>query len=323
MKIGNVQLKNNIALAPMAGVADMAFREMCIDFGAGYVTGEMVSSKGLTMHDRKSRELLALSDSERPAAVQIFGDSPKTMADAAWKCLDFKPDIIDINMGCPAPKVVKSGGGSALMKNLPLAGEIIKEVVRISTVPVTVKFRTGWDGKGINAPELAKIAEAEGASAVTVHGRTREQMYAFPIDYKTISEVKRAVKIPVFGNGGIHDIQSAVKMLEETGCDGIMIAQGALGAPWIFQQICAYLEHTRIIPEPPLKSRMLIMLRHVNKIIEYKGAQVGIREARKHAAWYLKGIRGAASYRRACGELKSIEQLEELALKIIKENSDE
>lgn len=317
MKIGNTEIKNNLILGPMAGVADMAFRELCVNFGAGFVVGEMVSAKGFTMGDRKSAELLRISEKERPAAIQLFGTSPLTMAEAAKKCLEFELDAIDINMGCPAPKVVNTGAGSALMKDLPLAKEIIKEVVKASKVPVTVKFRTGWDSESINAPELAKICEGEGASAITVHGRTRQQMYAFPIDYDTIAKVKQSVKIPVIGNGGIRDVQSAVEMFNKTGCDAIMIAQGALGKPWIFQQVSAYINNTVILPDPPLEQQMLYMIKHIEKIVEYKGEKVGMREARKHAAWYLKGTRGAAAYRRKCGELNSIDDLKKLAAEVI------
>lgn len=317
MKIGNTEIKNNLILGPMAGVADMAFRELCVNFGAGFVVGEMVSAKGFTMGDRKSAELLRISEKERPAAIQLFGTSPLTMAEAAKKCLEFELDAIDINMGCPAPKVANTGAGSALMKDLPLAKEIIKEVVKASEVPVTVKFRTGWDSESINAPELAKICEGEGASAITVHGRTRQQMYAFPIDYDTIAKVKQSVKIPVIGNGGIRDVQSAVEMFNKTGCDAIMIAQGALGKPWIFQQVSAYINNTVILPDPPLEQQMLYMIKHIEKIVEYKGEKVGMREARKHAAWYLKGTRGAAAYRRKCGELNSIDDLKKLAAEVI------
>lgn len=317
MNIGNVEIKNNLILGPMAGVADRAFRELCIEFGAGFVVGEMVSSKGFTMGDRKSAELLALSPAEHPAAIQLFGTSASVMAEAAKRALEFEPDVIDINMGCPAPKVANTGAGSALMKDLDLAKEIIHTVVGASAVPVTVKFRTGWDKENINACELARICEGEGAAALTVHGRTREQMYAFPIDYDTIAKVKQSVSIPVVGNGGILDVQSAVQMFEKTGCDAIMVAQGALGKPWIFQQIASYLNHTIILPDPPLEQQMVYMLRHVRKIVEYKGEKIGMREARKHAAWYLKGIRGAAAYRRKCGALTSIEDLEQLALEVI------
>ena len=318
MKIASIEIKNNLILGPMAGVADMAFRELCVEFGAGFTVGEMVSAKGFTMGDRKSAELLRLSDKERPAAIQLFGTEPATMAVAAQKCLAFAPDAIDINMGCPAPKVANTGAGSALLKNLPLAKEIIRAVVKVSEVPVTVKFRTGWNSATNVAVELAKICEGEGAAAVTVHGRTREQMYAFPIDYETIAKVKQSVSIPVIGNGGIRDVPSAMEMLNQTGCDALMVAQGALGKPWIFQQIAAYLNHTVILPDPPLEQQMLYMIRHIERIVAYKGEKIGMREARKHAAWYLKGTRGAAAYRRKCGQLASIDELKQLALEVIK-----
>lgn len=322
MKIGNIEIDPRSAgLAPMAGVADMAFRELCVGYGATYVVSEMVSSKGLTMCDRKSRKLLVLSDRERPAAAQIFGCDPKIMAQSAVSCLDFNPDVIDINMGCPAPKIAGNGGGSALLKNPKLAGEIIKEVVNAVDLPVTVKIRIGWDKDNINAVEMAKIAEQAGAAAVTVHGRTREQMYAPPVDLETIADVKRSVSIPVIANGDIVDGLSAAKMLEETGCDYLLVGRGALGRPWVFSQISAYLKYERILPEPPVSERMMVMIRHIERICEYKGESVGIKEARKHAAWYIKGMRGAAAYRQQIGMLSSIEQLHELAYKIAVENS--
>ena len=322
MKIGNIEIDPRSAgLAPMAGVADMAFRELCVGYGATYVVSEMVSSKGLTMCDRKSRKLLVLSDKERPAAAQIFGCDPKIMAQSAVSCLDFKPDVIDINMGCPAPKIAGNGGGSALLKNPKLAGEIIKEVVNAVDIPVTVKIRIGWDKDSINAVEMAKIAEQAGAAALTVHGRTKEQMYAPPVDLETIADVKRSVSIPVIANGDIVDGLSAAKMLEETGCDYLLVGRGALGRPWVFSQISAYLKHERILPEPPVSERMMVMIKHIERICEYKGEKVGIKEARKHAAWYIKGMRGAAAYRQQIGMLSSIEQLHELAFKIAVENS--
>ena len=322
MKLGKIELDSRSAgLAPMAGVADMAFRELCVEYGATYVVSEMVSSKGLTMCDRKSRKLLVLSDKERPAAAQIFGCDPKIMAQSAVSCLDFQPDVIDINMGCPAPKIAGNGGGSALLKNPKLAGEIIKEVVNAVDIPVTVKIRIGWDKDSINAVEMAKIAEQAGASALTVHGRTREQMYAPPVDVGTIALVKKSVSIPVIANGDIVDGLSAAKMLEETGCDYLLVGRGALGRPWVFSQISAYLKYERILPEPPVSERMRVMIKHIERICDYKGEKVGIKEARKHAAWYIKGMRGAAAYRQQIGMLSSIEQLHELAYKIAVENS--
>lgn len=320
MKIKDVEIKNGICLAPMAGIADRAFRELCINYGAGYVVSEMVSAKGFTMGDKKSRQLLVLGERENPAAIQIFGDDPEIMAEAAEKCLEFNPQVIDINMGCPAPKIAMNGGGASLMKKPELAGEIIKAVSGAVSIPVTVKIRKGWDDSSVNAVQIAQIAEKSGASAVTVHGRTRMQMYSGNVDYDIIARVKQAVSIPVIGNGDIRDEQSAAIMLEKTNCDGIMIGRGALGNPWLFQRLNAYLGECRVLPEVSVNEKMVVMLKHVEKIIEYKGEYTAIREARHHAAYYTKGIRGGAAFRREIGQLESFEQLQELAYKIAKEN---
>lgn len=321
MKIGNIEINSrSAALAPMAGVADKAFRELCVEYGATYVVSEMVSSKGLTMCDRKSKKLLSLSEKERPAAAQIFGSDPKIMAESAVSCLQYKPDVIDINMGCPAPKIAGNGGGSALLKNPDLAEEIMRSVREAVDIPVTVKIRLGWDADSINCIEMAQRAERAGMSAVTLHGRTRQQMYAPPVDRKMIAEVKKNIGIPLIANGDITDGPSAAQMIEETNCDYLMVGRGALGRPWVFSQISAYLEHEIILPEPPVSERMRVMVKHIKRICEYKGERVGIREARKHAAWYIKGIKGAAAYRQQVGMLESIEQLEELAFKIMTEN---
>ena len=322
MKIGNIEIDSRTAaLAPMAGVADRAFREICVSYGASYVVSEMVSSKGLTMCDRKSKKLLALSEKERPAAAQIFGNDPEIMAQSARACLDYSPEVIDINMGCPAPKIAGNGGGSALLKTPDLAEEIMKSVRSAVDFPVTVKIRLGWDKDSINCIDMAQRAERAGMSAVTLHGRTRQQMYAPPVDLSMIAEVKRNISIPLIGNGDITDGISAARMLEETGCDYLMVGRGALGRPWVFSQINAYLQNGIILPEPPVSERMLVMIKHIKLICEYKGERVGIREARKHAAWYIKGIKGAAAYRQQVGALESIEQLEEMAYKIVKENA--
>ncbi|MBE6747791.1 MAG: tRNA dihydrouridine synthase DusB [Ruminococcaceae bacterium] len=313
MSLDFLQGNGKVALAPMAGVADRAFRELCVNYGACYSVTEMVSAKGLSLDDKKSKELLTITDPERPCGAQIFGNDPKIMAIAAEKALEFKPQFIDINMGCPAPKVAASGGGALLMKSPELAEQIVKEVVKASAVPVTVKMRSGWDDNTINAVELAKRCEQAGASALTVHGRTKVQMYSPPVNIDIIRDVKRAVKVPVIGNGDITDGRSAAKMLEETGCDLVMVGRGALGRPWVFQQINAWLTHERIIPEPPVIERMLIMLKHIEKLCEYKGERVGIREARKHAAWYTKGLRGAAEYRAKMSSIESMDDLKYIA----------
>lgn len=317
MKIGNLEIKGYACLAPMAGVADRAFRELCMSYGAAYVISEMVSSKGLTMQDKKSKELLFLSDAERPAGAQIFGDDPEIMANAALKAMEFSPDFIDINMGCPAPKIAGNGGGSALLKNPELIGKIVKKVVEVSPVPVTAKIRIGWDKNSINTVEIAKIIEAAGADAITVHGRTKDQMYAPPVSLDEIANVKKAVSIPVIGNGDIVDGKSAKLMLDMTGCDFLMVGRGALGNPWIFQCINAYLNKEADFTEPTLEEKMDVMLRHIGTLCEYKGVRIGMREARKHAAWYIKGIRGAAAFRQEIGQLSTMDELKALAERVI------
>lgn len=318
MKIKDLEFNHIAFLAPMAGIADLAFRELCVQYGAAYTVSEMVSSKGLTMGDKKSAQLLTLGN-DRPAGVQIFGDDPEIMAKAAVKCLDFNPDIIDINMGCPAPKIAMNGGGASLMKNPELAYEITKAVVQAVDIPVTVKIRKGWDEESVNAVEMAELAEKAGASAVTVHGRTRQQMYSGSVDFDIIAQVKKAVGIPVIANGDIKDEQSAAIMLEKTNADAIMIGRGALGNPWVFSKINAYLDECRVLPEPSVTQKMAVMLKHIQKIIEYKGEYTAMREARHHAAYYTKGMRGGAKLRAEIGKLERFEQLQELSYKILKE----
>ena len=323
MNIGNVQINGVAALAPMAGVADRAFREICVSYGASYVVGEMASAKGITLSDRKSTELLTVYDIERPAAIQLFGDDPEIVAQAAVKSLSFTPDIIDINMGCPAPKISGNGGGSALLKDPVLAQKIAQAVVKSVDIPVTVKIRSGWDFESINAIEMAKRLESVGVSAITVHGRTKMQMYAPPVNVDIIKQVKEAVSIPVIGNGDIVNGFSAAKMLEATNCDLVMVGRGALGRPWVFSQISAYINHGSVLPEPPVAERMSVMLKHIRKLCEYKGEYLGMREARKHASWYIKGMRGAAGFRQEIGKLEKMEQLEELAFKVVTSSMDD
>lgn len=318
MKIKDLEFNHIAFLAPMAGIADLAFRELCVQYGAAYTVSEMVSSKGLTMGDKKSAQLLTLGN-DRPAGVQIFGDDPEIMAKAAVKCLDFNPDIIDINMGCPAPKIAMNGGGASLMKKPELAYEITKAVVQAVDIPVTVKIRKGWDKESVNAVEMAELAEKAGASAVAVHGRTRQQMYSGSVDFDIIAQVKKAVGIPVIANGDIKDEQSAAIMLEKTNADAIMIGRGALGNPWVFSKINAYLDECRVLPEPSITQKMAVMLKHIQKIIEYKGEYTAMREARHHAAYYTKGMRGGAKLRAEIGKLERFEQLQELSYKILKE----
>ncbi len=320
MKIGDLKIEGYAALAPMAGVADRAFREICREYGAGYTVTEMVSSKGVTMGDGKSRSLMMISERERPCGVQIFGSTSEIMAEAVSAVSEAEPDFTDINMGCPAPKIAGNGSGASLMKDPELAESIVKAVVSRSRVPVTVKMRSGWDLENINALDLALRAERAGAAAVTVHGRTRQQMYAPPVNSDIIAQIKKNLSIPVIANGDITDGQSAALMYERTNCDYLLVGRGALGRPWVFSQINAYLSSGRIIPEPPVSERMRVMVRHIKKICEYKGEKTGVKEARKHAAWYMKGIRGGAEFRRQAGMLSSIEELEDLAYRVVIKN---
>ncbi|MFV0399468.1 MAG: tRNA dihydrouridine synthase DusB [Oscillospiraceae bacterium] len=317
MQLGPLTFPKTAALAPMAGVADRAFREICRSFGACYTVGEMASAKGLCYGSRKTAELLTVTEPERPMAVQLFGDEPAAMAEAAKIAERYSPDAIDVNMGCPAPKVAGNGSGAALMKDLPLAEKVVRAVVEATSLPVTVKMRTGWDSNCLNAVEAAKMAEECGAVAVTVHGRTRVQMYAPPIDFETIAAVKRAVKIPVIGNGGIVDAHSAMEMYSRTGCDLVMIGQGALGRPWVFGQIESFLRSGVVTPEPALEEKMKTLLRQIRLAVEYKGEYSALREARSHAAWYLKGMRGAAELRRMAGQLSTYADLEALVEKTL------
>lgn len=323
MYIGNVEIRGKAVLAPLAGVADRAMRELCLGYGAAMITSEMVSAKGFTMHDPKSRELMVLSDMEHPAAIQLFGHEPEVLAEAARRALEFGPEIIDLNMGCPAPKIARKGGAS-LLKDPDLAARITEAVASAVDIPVTVKIRTAWDAEQVmtdgaySCVRLARMLESAGAAALTVHGRTKEQMYAPPVDYGAIRAVKEAVSVPVIGNGDVRDGFSAAYMLEQTGVDAVMVGRGAMGRPWCFQQINAYLsDENRVIPEPPVAERMRVMLQHAQAIIDNKGEYIGIRETRKHAAWYVKGIRGAAQFRAAIGALSSIDDLARLAAEVI------
>lgn len=317
IKIGTVEIKGKAILAPMAGVGDRAFRETCARFGAACTVSEMVSSKALEFDDKKTLELMELGEEARPAAIQIFGSEPDVMALAARKALEFSPDFIDINMGCPAPKITGPGAGSALMKTPQLCGEIVAAVVAAVPVPVTVKIRAGWDEKSVNAVEVASICEQAGAAAVAVHARTRSQMYEPPADWSIIKAVKEAVKIPVIGNGDVTGAQSAARMLEQTGCDAVMVGRAALGNPWIFQQINAYLDEGRIVPPPSLSERMQIMVQHVELMCRYKGEYRAMKEARKHVGWYLKGLRGASEFRRRAGFLESLADLDALVKDVV------
>ncbi len=317
MKIGTISIPRTAALAPMAGVADRAFRELCRDYGSAVSVGEMVSAKGLCYGDRKSGELLVLGEAERPGAVQLFGDDPDILAEAARRALAWRPDWIDLNMGCPAPKITGSGAGSALMKDPEKAGRIVRAVADAVPLPVTVKFRKGWDAAHVNAVEFARICEANGAAALTVHGRTREQMYQPGADWDIIRAVKAAVAIPVIGNGDVTDAESAAAMYAATGCDLVMVGRAALGRPWVFRQIERYLADGTLLPDPPLEERMAVLLRHAELAIRYKGEGTAMREIRRHAFAYMKGVRGGADFRRRAGLVSSLEELRTLADELI------
>jgi len=309
LKIGNVELENNILLAPMAGVTDLSFRKICKKYGnPGLVCTEMISSKGLYYNDKKTEQFLELSQEKRPIAVQIFGSDPEIMGDTAKKVEKYA-DIIDINMGCPAPKVVKNGDGSKLLLNLDLIGQIVKKVVESTEKPVTVKIRKGWDNDNIVAVEVAKIIESSGAKAITVHGRTREQYYSGQVDLDIIKKVKQAVKIPVIGNGDVKTAEDAIKMFEYTGVDGIMIGRGILGEPWNIQNIIEKLQGENNIEQKTPKEKLEIIKEHLNLAIEEKGEYVGIREMRKHICWYLKNLKDSSKARQLINQLESKEEV--------------
>lgn len=312
MKIGTVTLDNNIILAPMAGVTDLPFRLLCKEQGVGMTCTEMVSAKAISFHNKNTEALLETSRQERPVSLQLFGSDPDIISETAAYLEERPFDILDINMGCPVPKVAGNGEGSALMRNPKLVAEIVKKTVRATKKPVTVKIRKGFTQQEVNAAEIAKIAEASGAAAVAVHGRTREQYYSGQADWDIIRQVKEAVGIPVIGNGDIDSAQKAKQMLEETGCDAVMAGRAARGNPWLFREIRSYLEDGTI-PECPSKDEVrAMMLRHARMQIEYKGAYIGIREMRKHISWYTAGYPGSAKLRGEINQVDSYEELERL-----------
>ncbi|MCM1478955.1 MAG: tRNA dihydrouridine synthase DusB [Muribaculaceae bacterium] len=320
ISIGKIKIEKTAALAPMASVADRAYRALCKENGAAYMVSEMISAKGLCYSDRKTEELCTVLDSERPYALQLFGDDPRFIAEAAKRLMAYRPDIIDINMGCPVPKVAGNGAGSALMKNPGLAAEIVRAAVEAVPVPVTAKIRKGWDEEHVGAVELAKALEQAGAAAVTVHGRTKNQMYRGKADWDIIRQVKAAVGIPVIGNGDVTSPETAAAMYRETGSDLVMIGRGSYGRPWIFSQIRQYLETGEILPEPPLEKRLEMMCRQVELAVRYKGERIGMSEARRQCAYYLKGMAGAAALRNRCGKLSSLADLRELCGEVLKGN---
>ena len=319
LKIGSVTLPNNLILAPMAGVTDLPFRLLCKEQGAGLLCMEMVSAKAILYKNRNTESLLEIDPRENPVSLQLFGSDPEIISTIAHQIEERPFDILDLNMGCPVPKIVNNGEGSALMKNPKLAGEIIRRTVRAIDKPVTVKIRKGFDGEHINAVEMAKIAEDAGAAAVAVHGRTREQFYSGKADWDIIRQVKEAVSIPVIGNGDLLTAEDVIAMEEQTGCDGFMIARGAQGNPWIFRQILHYFETGEHLAKPTLEEVTQMILRHARMMLEFKGEYIGIREIRKHAAWYTAGYPNSARLRVAINNVESFEALEELLMNNLEE----
>ena len=312
LKIGNVRLENPYILAPMAGVTDLPFRLLCKEMGAGLIFMEMVSAKAISFHNKNTEKLMEIEEKERPVSMQLFGSDPDLIAEMAAQIEERPFDILDLNMGCPVPKVVNNGEGSALMKNPKLAAEIVRKTAKAIQKPLTVKIRKGFDEAHSNAVEMAKYLEDAGAAAIAVHGRTREQYYAGKADWEIIRQVKEAVSVPVIGNGDVTDPISAHKMMEETGCDGVMIGRASRGNPWIFRQLVEY-DKTGNIPErPDVEELKAMILRHARLQLQYKGEYTGIREMRKHVAWYTAGYPHSAAIRRRVNEIETIGQLEEM-----------
>lgn len=312
LRIGNTVLENNVILAPMAGVTDLPFRVLCREQGAGCVVTEMVSAKAVLYNNKNTRELLQIDPAERPAAVQLFGSEPDIMAEIAARLEEGPYDYIDVNMGCPVPKIVNNGEGSALMKNPERAKEVLTAMVRAVKKPVTVKFRKGFNDLSVNAVEFAKMAESCGVAAVAVHGRTREQYYSGKADWDIIRQVKEAVRIPVIGNGDIFTPEDAGRMLKETGCDGIMVARGAKGNPWLFGRINHYLDTGEVLPGPSMAEIKAMILRHGRMLVQFKGEGGAMREMRGHMAWYTKGMPHSATLRNEINQVETLERFVEL-----------
>ena len=309
MKIGNLSIENNVFLAPMAGVTDLPFRKLCIKYGCGFVYSEMVSAKGIYYKDKKTKDLMVLDDGEKPAAIQIFGSDPKIMGSVVSEVESFGCAIIDINMGCPTPKIVNNGDGSALLKDLKLAGKVVKSVVDSAAVPVTVKIRKGWDENSINAVEAAKVIEANGAAAIAVHGRTREQFYRGVADWDIIKQVKNAVKIPVIGNGDIFSAEDAKKMFEHTGCDAVMIGRGAQGNPFIFREINEMFKTGKTDFYVSSEERISACRELILDMVSEKGEVRGVKEARKHIAWFIKGMKNSSKIKDMVFKMTDYEEI--------------
>ena len=311
MKIGNIEIENCLALGPMAGVTDLPFRLLCKEMGCNMLYTEMVSAKAMLYKNKNTKELLNIDKNEHPVGVQLFGSDPDIMAQIAAQVEEGECDFIDINMGCPVPKIVNNGEGSALLKQPKLVEEILTKMVKAVNKPVTVKIRKGFENGTVYAVEIAKIAESCGVSAIAVHGRTREQYYSGKADWDVIKDVKKAVKIPVIGNGDIFSAEDAKAMKEYTGCDGLMVARGARGNPWIFREIKEYLENGNVIDKPTINDIREMIIRHAKMLVDYKGEYTGIREMRKHIAWYTAGLPHSAELRRMCNQIETMENLVE------------
>ena len=309
MKIGNIEIENCLALGPMAGVTDLPFRLLCKEMGCNMLYTEMVSAKAILYKNKNTKELLNIDKNEHPVGVQLFGSDPDIMAQIAAQVEEGECDFIDINMGCPVPKIVNNGEGSALLKQPKLVEEILTKMVKAVNKPVTVKIRKGFENGTVYAVEIAKIAESCGVSAIAVHGRTREQYYSGKADWDGIKDVKKAVKIPVIGNGDIFSAEDAKAMKEYTGCDGLMVARGARGNPWIFREIKEYLENGNVIDKPKINDIREMIIRHAKMLVDYKGEYTGIREMRKHIAWYTAGLPHSAELRRMCNQIETMENL--------------